>query len=260
MPLPGPGGADLGNLNMYTMHTPLLQGFLPTGVRSLVLICLLAIHAAPGVLPQARAGETGLVVTDGDFPPPAPAKEALGRLLFFDKLLSGNRDIACSTCHHPLLALGDGLSLPIGAGGSGLGPSRQPFRGEEASVGQRVPRHAPALFNLGATQFTTLFLDGHLSVDRRQPSGRASTTTPSSRSTPASTPIAGTPARPATSSPATSRSSAASAVIRTATGGRPTRSTTTSRATATTATPATRVIRRGGTEPWPRHARLPSRC
>ena len=25
----------------------------------------------------------------------------LGRMLFFDKVLSGNRNISCATCHHP---------------------------------------------------------------------------------------------------------------------------------------------------------------
>ena len=26
----------------------------------------------------------------------------LGRLLFFDKILSGNDNVSCATCHHPL--------------------------------------------------------------------------------------------------------------------------------------------------------------
>ena len=32
---------------------------------------------------------------------PSDAKVALGRALFFDKVLSGNRNISCATCHHP---------------------------------------------------------------------------------------------------------------------------------------------------------------
>ncbi len=46
------------------------------------------------------------------FPGPIqdPAMVDLGEALFFDKLLSGNRDISCATCHHPLLHGGDGLS------------------------------------------------------------------------------------------------------------------------------------------------------
>src|SRR5215831_10178919 len=45
-----------------------------------------------------------------------PALVELGRLLFFDKILSGNRDVSCASCHSPLLASGDGQSLAIGTG------------------------------------------------------------------------------------------------------------------------------------------------
>ena len=54
-----------------------------------------------------------------------PDKVELGRLLFFDKLLSGNKDISCATCHHPSFNSGDSLVLSIGVGGTGLGGSRQ---------------------------------------------------------------------------------------------------------------------------------------
>jgi cytochrome c peroxidase len=67
---------------------------------------------------------------------------ALGEALFFDKELSGNRDIACATCHHPWLHGGDGLSLPVGTGGEGLGPDR--YLGEGR---QYVPRHSPEIEN-----------------------------------------------------------------------------------------------------------------
>ena len=53
------------------------------------------------------------------------AQVELGRALFFDKILSGNRDISCATCHDPIAFLGDGLSLPVGTGGTGLGPARR---------------------------------------------------------------------------------------------------------------------------------------
>ncbi len=42
---------------------------------------------------------------------PAPVRPALvqlGRALAFDKVLSGNRDISCMTCHLPVHATGDG--------------------------------------------------------------------------------------------------------------------------------------------------------
>ncbi len=51
-------------------------------------------------------------------------KFKLGRIFFFDKIMSGNKNISCATCHNPLLFTGDALSLPVGEGGKGLGPTR----------------------------------------------------------------------------------------------------------------------------------------
>ena len=81
----------------------------------------------------------------------------LGQALAFDKILSGNRDISCMTCHLPAFATGDGKSLAVGQGGIGLGPSR------EHPDGVFIPRNAPPLFNLNAMMH--LFLDGRVSVD-----------------------------------------------------------------------------------------------
>src|SRR4249919_3622026 len=50
-----------------------------------------------------------------------PAVVDLGRMLFFDKILSGNRDVACASCHSPLTASGDGLSLALGTGATSVG-------------------------------------------------------------------------------------------------------------------------------------------
>lgn len=102
-----------------------------------------------------------LIIADDDFPPPDPNKEELGRLLFFDKILSGNRDTACATCHNPLMAGADGASLTLGAGGRGAGPMRQRPSDAPDTV-HLLPRHTPALFNLGAREFDTLFHDGRL--------------------------------------------------------------------------------------------------
>jgi cytochrome c peroxidase len=44
--------------------------------------------------------------------------------LFWDPILSGNRDVACATCHHPQFGYADGLRTAIGTGGHGLGPAR----------------------------------------------------------------------------------------------------------------------------------------
>ncbi len=99
-----------------------------------------------------------------------PDKVELGRLLFFDKILSGNRNISCGTCHHALTATGDGLSLPSGEGARGLGVTRDTGSDLDA-IHERVPRNAPAIFNLGLRAFEVMFHDGRLAVDPSQPSG-----------------------------------------------------------------------------------------
>lgn len=99
-----------------------------------------------------------------------PDQAALGNLLFYDKVLSGNKNIACATCHHALAANGDGLSLPIGEGGVGLSVARDTGTGADA-VFARVPRNAPPLFNLGVEDLTALFWDGRVQVDAAAPSG-----------------------------------------------------------------------------------------
>jgi cytochrome c peroxidase len=50
-----------------------------------------------------------------------PAREALGRALFFDPRLSGSGWISCASCHNPGLAWGDALPRAIGDGMKTLG-------------------------------------------------------------------------------------------------------------------------------------------
>jgi cytochrome c peroxidase len=90
-------------------------------------------------------------------PPVRPALVTLGQALAFDKVLSGNRDISCMTCHLPALGTGDDRSLSIGQGGAGLGPHRV------HPQGLFIPRNAPSLFNLEAMK--SLFLDGRVFKD-----------------------------------------------------------------------------------------------
>jgi len=80
----------------------------------------------------------------------------LGRALMFDKVLSGNRDIACATCHTPSEHATDGLALAIGTGGTGEGPARTLGPGRSF-----VPRNAPTLLNSGIGLFY-VFWDGRL--------------------------------------------------------------------------------------------------
>ncbi len=57
--------------------------------------------------------------------PTTPAKVTLGRLLFWDPVLSGPRDVACATCHHPRFGYAENRDLSIGVSGVGLGHRRR---------------------------------------------------------------------------------------------------------------------------------------
>jgi cytochrome c peroxidase len=76
-----------------------------------------------------------------------PERVALGRLLYFDPVLSGANDVSCATCHHPDLGLTDGRGLSMGKGGKGLGPERE--------GGTAIRRGAPTVWNaaFNARQF-----------------------------------------------------------------------------------------------------------
>lgn len=71
--------------------------------------------------------KTGLPAVRDGF---TPAQIDLGRYLFFDPLLSGNNDVACSSCHDPALGFSDGLARSIGA------------------TGEPIKRSAPSLWNV----------------------------------------------------------------------------------------------------------------
>lgn len=128
-------------------------------MRLFALFCLwpCMIAADPLPSPEARFRTVDM------------AEVRLGHLLFYDPILSGAREVACATCHHPKFGTSDGVSLGLGDGAHGLGPDRRPDPANTPE--QRVARNAPALFNLGAEEFTTMFHDGRLEVDPTRPSG-----------------------------------------------------------------------------------------
>lgn len=130
-----------------------------------VLPCFVALLG----LPHTAWAELPAPVTEESYRPVSLEAARLGQLLFYDPILSGNKEVACATCHHPAFGTGDGLSLSIGDGGIGLGPNRvvDPNNHPE----QRIPRNAQALFNLGAHEFTVLFHDGRIEVDPDRPGG-----------------------------------------------------------------------------------------
>lgn len=103
----------------------------------------------------------------------------LGQDLFFDPILSGDKNISCASCHHPAFSMGDGRVLPIGAGGNGLGESRvfmthvnlsDDYRGRyeigeipNPFLGMLIPRNSPTVIN--AALLPIQFWDGRVESD-----------------------------------------------------------------------------------------------
>lgn len=132
-------------------------------------IAAIAAAILCGVL-LTKQPDTGPRALDADaFPGFDQNQVEAGWLLFYDPVLSGNRNISCATCHHPRFATSDGLSLGLGEGGRGLGPARvaDPANLPE----QRIPRNSPALFNLGHPDIRVIFHDGRIEADTSRPSG-----------------------------------------------------------------------------------------
>ena len=82
--------------------------------------CVATACAPPGTAADAGGANAALSAAGKcPFPPDNPyseAKEKLGRMLFFDPILSGARNVACASCHNPGLAWADGRKLAAGAG------------------------------------------------------------------------------------------------------------------------------------------------
>ena len=77
-------------------------------------------------------------------PGDSAAKIELGRLLFFDPILSATKDVACATCHHPQFGWADGRATPLGVNAAGIGPAR---RLTGPSIGAALTRNTPTILN-----------------------------------------------------------------------------------------------------------------
>lgn len=87
------------------------------------------------------------------------ARVELGRLLFYETLLSGDRETACATCHSEVWGMSDSLPRSVGLGAGLLaGPGR-----EGPNV---MRRNAPTLYNLAFRE--SLFLDGRTATLEEQ--------------------------------------------------------------------------------------------
>jgi cytochrome c peroxidase len=90
-------------------------------------------------------------------------KYILGQALFFDPILSGNRDISCATCHLLKGGTTDQIALAIGTKGFGLGKNRT-LRDRHV-----VPRNSMDLWNRDNNSAKSLFWDGRVEVlDRKK--------------------------------------------------------------------------------------------
>jgi cytochrome c peroxidase len=99
---------------------------------------------------QVRAQIAEYGITPAAAPPSAsPELVALGEALFYDKIMSGPRDVACATCHAPQLATADNRPVNAGIHGTGIGLARDGMLGG---------RHTQPLFNLH-------LLPGGLTID-----------------------------------------------------------------------------------------------
>jgi len=80
--------------------------------------------------------------------PLTPAKVALGRILFFDSLLSEDRSLACASCHNPGRAFTDGQPVSVGV------------------FGRKGTRNVPTLVN--RTYGASFFWDGRITTLEEQ--------------------------------------------------------------------------------------------
>ncbi len=92
--------------------------------------------------------------------PSTPEKIELGRLLFYDPILSGGKEVACASCHHPEFGYAEDLDLSIGVNGTGLGEKRRFNNNNDIPF---TKRNAQSLLN---TAFNGIDEDGDYDPDK----------------------------------------------------------------------------------------------
>lgn len=106
---------------------------------ALSITTYIAVHSF--AQPTVQMPQTPMAPADNPY---SPEKVELGRLLFWDPILSGNSDVACATCHHPDFGYAENLDISIGVNGSGLGSLRHFNEGNEIPF---VIRNSPSILN-----------------------------------------------------------------------------------------------------------------
>jgi cytochrome c peroxidase len=113
-----------------------------------ITLLFFGLFSSTGVFTQIQSAQNRLPPSDRVASPvdnPSnPSIVELGRLLFWDPILSGNKDVACATCHHPDFGYAENLDISIGVNGVGLGSARH-FN-EENSI-PFVQRNSQSVLN-----------------------------------------------------------------------------------------------------------------
>jgi cytochrome c peroxidase len=116
------------------------------------MVCIAGLIWAAGVASQGRLAPLPVEMPVPPGNPGTAERVALGRLLFWDPILSGNKDVACATCHHPAFGYSDALDLSIGTNGTGLGAARTTRPGQPA---RPVKRNSQTVLNTAFNGLTS---------------------------------------------------------------------------------------------------------
>ena len=97
------------------LRTPWIFG----GLACALALSLSAVASFSNEAPGERAAWQQKYHRPSEIPfpqddPYSEAKTGLGRMLFFDPIVSGSRSRACASCHNPALSWGDGLPRAVG--------------------------------------------------------------------------------------------------------------------------------------------------
>ena len=158
-PMRQPSTSLLKEANPLNLTRSVLMGS-SSQPRSLCLLAIATVAAAACGKPELTAEEAlelaTMALSPGDAPPSPtnrfadePAAAELGRLLFFDRRMSADGQVACVTCHDPGRAMSDKRAFSLGVAGR---------------VGTR---HAMPVIAIGFQRF--LFWDGRADSAWAQP-------------------------------------------------------------------------------------------
>jgi cytochrome c peroxidase len=96
--------------------------------KNYLLISIILYFTAIFIIPEEAILEEVSALPDTFISPKdnptTPEKIELGRLLFYDPILSGQKDVSCASCHHPGYGYAESQEVSIGVNGIGLGEMR----------------------------------------------------------------------------------------------------------------------------------------